>query len=478
MADDIQAPNVDVTAGAPAMPDAPAQGTPQQPTLAPQPSRLLSTLGSIVSAGLQSVPDKGRPSFLTGLGGGARAEAAATQQAQQQQQTVKFKSFDDQIRAAQLHNQDLALQNSTQEQQDAHESHMQKMHAGDGDWGIEYDTIANHGDAVMDNLKTQTAANGAASVPPGTHISPDGQNILIPKNTPETQAGQLAQFKAVAPALGLNVNVPKGATQLDPKVATVFYNKLQGFDANGDVYTADKLPALIASAQSQRDALAKSGAPQPQLDALDGIITKQKAQLKADNDASDVAAQKKTDQAKQLLDQKASDQEDVNAKKPGKTDTQMYVGTDKDGNQIAGTGDDLKTAGASGVTKLDSDTGKKVITARQLVSPAGLFSQINQDMRALDAKGKLGSAADARFHDALLEKAGSDPDYAPLITHTHLLATALMQAHVGSKGSKDMMEEFKNLANAGKMSASTLRSALGAEYKYVKEKAMLPKVSQ
>jgi hypothetical protein len=36
------------------------------------------------------------------------------------------------------------------------------------------------------------------------------------------------------------------------------------------------------------------------------------------------------------------------------------------------------------------------------------------------------------------------------------------------------MDEFKSLANAGKMSAPTLRAALGAEYRYVKEKAMVP----
>src|SRR5207237_3205992 len=100
---------------------------------------------------------------------------------------------------------------------------------------------------------------------------------------------------------------------------------------------------------------------------------------------------------------------------------------------------------------------------------------IKNDMLSLDAKGKMGSSATARFNDALLQKAGSDPDYAPLFVHTHLLSTALLQAHVGSKGSEGMMEEFAKLANAGKMSAPTLRAALGAEYKYVREKAMLPK---
>jgi hypothetical protein len=448
---------------------------PQAPTAQPQ-----SRLGSILSAvaktavtGLSGIPNTGRPSFVTGLGQGARAEQAD----QAQKQDIKFKTFDDQMRAAQLHNQDLAMQAHTQEQADAHESHMKAMHAGDDSWGVQYDTIANHGDAVLDHLKTQTTVNGAAVVPPGTHFSPDGKTILIPKDTPESNAGQLAQFKAVAPALGLNVNVPEGATKLDPKVATAFYNKLQGFDANGDVYPADKLPALIASNQAQRDALATQGAPKSQLDALDGIVSKQQAQLKADKDASDAATKKqldtlnKTEAIKAKYKEEAQDNAAEN--KPKKEDTNMYVGTDEEGNQIAGNKEDL--AGAKGVTKLDADTGKKVVTARQLVSPAGLFSLIRQDMDALDKKGKLGSSAEARFNDALLQKAGADEDYAPLFVHTHLLSTALMQAHVGSKGSTDMMEEFKKLADSGKMNAKTLRSALGAEFNYVHEKAMLPK---
>jgi hypothetical protein len=157
-------------------------------------------------------------------------------------------------------------------------------------------------------------------------------------------------------------------------------------------------------------------------------------------------------------------------------DTKMYQATDEEGNVVAGSMDELKSAGVSkGITKADDDTAKKVTVARQLTSPSGLFSLINQDMRALDAKGKMGSTVTSRLNDALLQKAGSDPDYAPLFVHTHLLATALMQSHVGSRGSSDMMEEFKKLADSGKMNASTLRASLGAEYKYVNEKAMRPK---
>ena len=381
------------------------------------------------------------------------------------------------MRAATLHNQDLALQNATQEQQDAHESHMKAMHANDQDWGIDYDTIANQGDAVFDHLKTQTAANGSAVVPPGTHLSPDGESILIPKDTPETQAGQLEQFKAVAPALGLNVSIPNGATKLDPKVATVFYNKLQGFDPNGDIYGAEKLPGLIASNQAQRDALAKKGAPQVQLDALDGIITKQQAQLKADNDAQTTAAnaasQRKINETNAINNNKSSNQIDVNAAKPQKADTNLYIGTDASGNQVAGTTDQMK--GLSGVIKADSDTGKKIVAAREMISPDGLFNTISQQVKSLAASGKLRGAGQARLNDVMLNKVGSNPDYAPLADNLSLLSTKLMLVHVGNKGSNEMMDHFKALADAGKMDLPTLIGGLKTEYQYVQGMARMPK---
>jgi hypothetical protein len=275
---------------------------------------ILKAVAGVASNGLAGIPDKGRPSFVTGVGEGTRSAQAAQKQAQD----IKFKTFDDQVRAAQLHNQDLAMQAHTQEQQDAHEDHMTKMHAGDADWGIKYDSVSNDGEAVMDHMRTQTAANGSVSVPAGTHVSGDGKTILIPQQTPETDAGQLSQYKAVGPALGFTLQAPSGATKLDPKVANAFYNKLQGFDANGNIYNATKLPALIASNQSQRSDLAKRGAPQAQLDALDGIVAKQKAQLKADNDANDLAANKTLQRQKDLEAAKASDKEEVNAAKPQK----------------------------------------------------------------------------------------------------------------------------------------------------------------
>lgn len=67
--------------------------------------------------------------------------------------------------------------------------------------------------------------------------------------------------------------------------------------------------------------------------------------------------------------------------------------------------------------------------------------------------------------------------YIALRTDSKLLSTALMQMHVGAKGSEFMMEHFGDLANAGKMDGATLTNALDAERDYAVEKAMMPKAA-
>ena len=84
-------------------------------------SRLLSILKAVASVGstaLSGIPDRGRPSFVTGLGEGARAEDAA----QKYQQGIKFASFNDQVRIANLHAQDLAKQQADADQQKAQQA--------------------------------------------------------------------------------------------------------------------------------------------------------------------------------------------------------------------------------------------------------------------------------------------------------------------------------------------------------------------
>jgi hypothetical protein len=479
--------------------------TPPQPTWKKDLGVGLSTLAT----GLSGIPESRRPGFIEGLGSGSRAE----QQAQATAQAIKFKDFDTWVRLAELHNQDLKMQNDTQTQTDAHIKADLDNRALANSLGIDYDTIPNHGPAVMDHLQAQTDANGAASVPAGTHLSGDGKTINIPQDTQQTRDGQKALYTQLAPALGLP-SLPPGASFVPPKQMNMLTNKIHGFDISGEPIKHDDLPSYISAAQTQRDAMAKKGASDAQLTALDNMIGIYKANLNAldthaasvkqsdaqATQAGTIAAQTSPDavkaeankagavkQAQLDVENNPSNQaaaargagQKSAAEETAKTgvSSNLFVGTDPTGNQIAGTSAELAAAGASGVTKLDADTGKKVITARQLTSPAGLFAQIKTDMLNLDAKGKMGSSATARFNDALLSKAGADPDYAPLFVHTHLLATALMQAHVGSRGSGDMMDEFKSLANAGKMNAPTLRAALGAEYNYVKEKAMLPKAA-
>jgi hypothetical protein len=280
----------------PNYPASPDQGgpipTPSTASPAAGGSRLLAILGAISKVGstaLAGVPDRGRPSFVTGLGEGARAEQAA----QATQQNIKFRDIDSQIRLAELHNQDIKMQNDTQAQTDAHTKAEIENRALANDYGIDYDTIANHGPAVLDHLAAQTAATGAASVPPGTHVSADGENIYIPKDTQRTRDGQKAMYTALAPALGLPA-LPQGAAFVPPKLMNIFTNKINGFALNGDPIKHEELPGVLGAAQAQRDNLAKNGGSPAQLQALDNMIGIYQANLDAlDKHAASVKQQTK-----------------------------------------------------------------------------------------------------------------------------------------------------------------------------------------
>src|ERR1700730_1222293 len=355
------------------------QAPTQTPTLAPQPSRLLTILGAIAKVGataMSGIPDRGRPSFVTGLGEGARAE----QSAQATQQAIRFKSFDDQVRLSQLHAQDLKMQNDNQAQQDAHTAAELHMRSMANDLGLQYDTIANHGPAVMDHLTAQTAANGAASVPAGTHISADGDNIYMPSNpdSSQTQDAQKQLYIKLAPSLGLP-SLPNGASFVPPKLMNMLTNKTNGFALDGSPIQHGDLPSLIATTQAQRDNLAKNGGSPDQLKTLDNLTGIYKANLNAldahDASVADAASKRKQAEAKAGIDEKGAQTRETNDAKPQKADTNLYIGTDPSGNQVAGTTDQMK--GLSGVIKADSDTGKKIVAARELISPDGLFNSIS-----------------------------------------------------------------------------------------------------
>lgn len=254
-----------------------AQSTPPQPT-----SRLGAILGAVArtaDTGLAGIPAGGRPSFLGGLGQGARAE----KQDIANQQAIKFKTFDDQVRMAELHNQDLKMQNDTQEQQDAHGKAELDMRAFANEHGINYDTLPNHGGSVMDHLAAQTSANGSASVPSGSHVSSDGKTIYMPQQNDATKDGQKSMYAALAPALGLP-GLPPGADFVPPKQMNMLTNKVNGFDINGSPIKHEDLPGLLSATQTQRDNMAKNGASDAQLKTLDNMVGIYKANLKGLDD--------------------------------------------------------------------------------------------------------------------------------------------------------------------------------------------------
>jgi hypothetical protein len=254
----------------------PSQAAPAAPAPTSRLQAIISAVAKVGTTAMAGIPDRGRPSFVTGLGEGARSE----QQAVANQQAIRFKSFDDQVRLSQLHNQDLKMQQDTQAQQDAHTKAELDNRAMANSLGINYDTIASDGKAVMDHLTSQTAATGSASVPPGTHLSGDGESINIPRNDQATQDGQKRMYELLAPALGLSP-LPPGAQFVPPKNMNMLTNKIHGYDIAGNPIKHDDLQTAIGTAQANRDQLAKNGATPQQLQAVDNMIGIYKANLNA-----------------------------------------------------------------------------------------------------------------------------------------------------------------------------------------------------
>src|SRR6185312_4342284 len=151
----------------------------------------------------------------------------------------------------------------------------------------------------------------------------------------------------------------------------------------------------------------------------------------------------------------------------------MLIGSLPDGTQVAGSPDQLKQWGAQGVSKLPAQEIAKTIIARQLIAPTGLFKAVSEDIQALENSKQLGVAA-TKWSNFMAGDVGKGPEFSKLRTDMGLLGTALMQAHVGSRGSKDMIEHFTKLADYRIDDAPTLKAALSHEWNYVHEKAMLP----
>lgn len=272
--------------------DLPANARDNTPTGAGAPpapqSRLhaiLSAVASVGSTALAGVPAGNRPSFAGGLGQGARAQ----QQAQAVQQDIKFKTFDDQMRAAQLHNEDLHIQNQTEEQQNANAKAERDEEDYDEAHGIVYTPHPSQGAAVLQTLTARTAANGAASIAPGTCHSADGETIHEPSQDPDTQKGITTKYNDLQAALNLP-SLPQGAQFVPGRYQDIARNIQSGYNVDGSPMSRADIEGRLAGRSAQRDALVQSNASTFALKTFDNLTGIYKANLQGHQDADDQAA--------------------------------------------------------------------------------------------------------------------------------------------------------------------------------------------
>jgi hypothetical protein len=271
----------------------PSQAAPAAPAPTSRLQAIIQAVSKVGETALAGIPNKGRPSFVTGLGEGARS----AQQEQATQSAIRFKTFDDSVRAAQLHNQDKELQARTQAQADAHQVAQDTQHDWDEAHGLQYQEIPNSGQAATDYLTAQSG-NGGASIPAGTHLSADGKTILIPKQGDDTQAALLKKYQTFASAYNLP-SLPDGAQFVPGKFTDYLQNKLEGKNLDGSVVKHDDLPGVIADLQTTRTNLAKQRNTDPAvLSQIDGTIGHLKENQKALDDHQ--ASVFKQQQAQQL----------------------------------------------------------------------------------------------------------------------------------------------------------------------------------
>jgi hypothetical protein len=149
----------------------------------------------------------------------------------------------------------------------------------------------------------------------------------------------------------------------------------------------------------------------------------------------------------------------------------MLEGTLSDGTQVAGNPSELQSWGVSNATKMDASEAQRVRAGRLLIAPNGLFNAISKDVATLQQKGQLDAIAN-HWREYLAGKYNTNPDFQGLRTDMGLAKTLLMQAHVGLRGSAEMLDHFGSLADYKVSDGPTLKAALAHEWNYVHERAM------
>lgn len=168
-----------------------------------------------------------------------------------------------------------------------------------------------------------------------------------------------------------------------------------------------------------------------------------------------------------------------------KQDLKPVTGTNpQTGQQVIANYADAQKMGLTGMTAASDDMVNKAYAARHWLNlalrPADPNSKNPADQSImglidnLDNEGKLGPLA-SRWNDFMAGKFGSgDPEYAALSAKMGLSTTLLQQAHVGNRGSAQLLEHFEDLANQKKMDGPTLKAGFQSEINYMKDKAADP----
>jgi hypothetical protein len=239
------------------------------------------------STALAGIPDKGRPGFISGLGEGARSEQAA----QANQQAIKYKDFETQERVAQLHNDDLRIQNQTQAQQDAHIAAENTQRDYDDDHNIQFNPHPSDGGAVIQTLQARTQADPAgASIAPGSYHSADGNTIMEPDGSDSTNAGLTQKYKDLQSALGLPALQP-GSQYVSGKNLDIMGKVLKGSDMSGKPLSKDMLQGYLSGRDSQRAELVEASTSPFALKTFDNLTNIYKNDLNNHQAFEDQATQ-------------------------------------------------------------------------------------------------------------------------------------------------------------------------------------------
>jgi hypothetical protein len=415
----------------------------------------------------------GAKTFGAGAAGGAGGELAAEQRTIENkredartQSGIKFKDAQSAAMVASITRQTHEMQLQDEEARRRAETHQLDVAQRLQSMGLGGNYMKVPADAQGGMNYLNSHENGV-DVPAGSIPGPNF--VLVPQQDGANDPNKAFNFiQKFGPVIGMDPGARGTFMSLTPEQQKSSYDKIHnlimGNKISGDPLPANEIPGQINWLTRRLDSYKKDPKADPAVaDLIQSNIDDLKAREAGNKRYADEQSTRDVAKAAAIAGARA----DV------KNTGALMMGSLADGRQIAGTEDELKAAGAKTITKLPASESGKVIVARQMVAPDGLFHNVSEDIKELEKTNQIGVAA-SRWADFMSGKVGNGPEFAKLRADMGLLATALMQAHVGSRGSDAMREHFLHLADYRVADAPTLKGALSREFKYVMEKAAYP----